>query len=103
MEIQGEEENIDRVILAIEAGRYVRIENMDSRTIPVDPGRTSIQDGKHVPTDISDPAWGLYPTKRRTSSFERQKQMLEEFLERNAISKAQYEKSLYDLMEKMNH
>ena len=35
MEIQGEEENIDRVILAIEAGRYVRIENMDSRTIPL--------------------------------------------------------------------
>lgn len=37
MEIQGEEENIDRVILAIEAGRYVKIENMDSRMIPVDP------------------------------------------------------------------
>jgi acylphosphatase len=36
MEIQGTEENIDRVILAIEAGRYVRIENMDSRTIPVE-------------------------------------------------------------------
>ena len=36
MEIQGEEENIDRVILAIERGTYVRIENMDTRTIPVD-------------------------------------------------------------------
>ena len=36
LEIQGEEENIDKVILAIEAGRYVRIENMDSRTIPVE-------------------------------------------------------------------
>ena len=36
MEIQGEEENIDRVILAIEAGRYVKIEHMDSRTIPLD-------------------------------------------------------------------
>ena len=35
MEIQGEKEDIDKVILAIEAGRYVRIENMDSRTIPV--------------------------------------------------------------------
>ena len=34
-EIQGEEENIDKVILAIEAGRYVKIENMDSRMIPV--------------------------------------------------------------------
>jgi len=38
MEIQGEEENIDKVILAIEAGRYVRIENMNSRTIPVAEG-----------------------------------------------------------------
>ena len=36
MEIQGEEENIDKVILAIEAGKYVRIENMDSRTIPLE-------------------------------------------------------------------
>ena len=35
MEIQGEEEKIDRVILAIEAGRYVRSENMDSRMIPL--------------------------------------------------------------------
>ena len=35
MEIQGTEENIDKVILAIERGRYVRIENIDSRTIPV--------------------------------------------------------------------
>jgi len=33
MEIQGTDENIDRVILAIEAGRYVKIENMDSRMI----------------------------------------------------------------------
>ena len=36
MEIQGTEDAIDKVILAIEAGRYVRIENMDSRTIPVE-------------------------------------------------------------------
>ena len=35
MEIQGEEDNIDRVILAIERGTYVRIENMDSRMIPL--------------------------------------------------------------------
>ena len=35
MEIQGTEENIDRVILAIEAGRHAKIENMDSRMIPV--------------------------------------------------------------------
>ena len=35
MEIQGEPENIDRVILAIERGTYVRIENINSRTIPL--------------------------------------------------------------------
>ena len=35
MEIQGGEEQIDSVILAIERGTYVRIEDMDSRTIPV--------------------------------------------------------------------
>jgi acylphosphatase len=37
MEIQGTEEAIDKVIMSIESGRYVQIENMDSRTIPVDP------------------------------------------------------------------
>ena len=37
MEIQGEEEKIDQVILAIERGTYIRIENMDDRTIPVEP------------------------------------------------------------------
>ena len=35
MEIQGTEENIDQVILAIERGSYVRIENMNSRTVPL--------------------------------------------------------------------
>ena len=35
MEIQGEERQIDRVILAIEAGGYVRIERMEVHTIPV--------------------------------------------------------------------
>lgn len=37
MEIQGSEEAIDQVILAVEAGRYIKIENMDSRTIATDP------------------------------------------------------------------
>ena len=37
MEIQGSEEAIEAVILAVERGRYVRIENMDCRTIPSDP------------------------------------------------------------------
>ena len=36
MEIQGTEEQIDKVILAIEAGRYIRIESMDVHTIPAD-------------------------------------------------------------------
>ena len=35
MEIQGEERNIDRVILSIESGRYIQIEKMDVRNIPV--------------------------------------------------------------------
>lgn len=34
MEIQGTEEQIDQVIRAIERGRFIRIEHMDSRTIP---------------------------------------------------------------------
>ena len=37
MEIQGTEKQIDNVILAIERGTYVRIENMDRKTIPVVP------------------------------------------------------------------
>ena len=35
MEIQGTEEQIDAVILAIDRGTYVHIENMDVKTIPV--------------------------------------------------------------------
>lgn len=35
MEIQGTEEQIDQVILMIEKGRFVRIENMEARTIPL--------------------------------------------------------------------
>ena len=35
MEIQGTEEDIDQVILAIERGRYVEIRNMEVKTIPV--------------------------------------------------------------------
>lgn len=36
MEIQGEESAIDQVILAIEAGRYVEITNLEVKTIPVE-------------------------------------------------------------------
>ena len=35
MEIQGTEEQIDRVILAVERGSFVRIENMNAKSIPV--------------------------------------------------------------------
>ena len=35
MEIQGTEEQIDNVIMAIERGTYVKIESMDVKTIPV--------------------------------------------------------------------
>ena len=35
MEIQGTEAQIDRVILAIERGTYVLIENLRAKTIPV--------------------------------------------------------------------
>ena len=37
MEIQGTEEAIDQVILAIEAGRDIRIENMYVKTLPTQP------------------------------------------------------------------
>ena len=39
MEIQGEEEQIERVIQSIDAGRYVSIERMDVKTIPVEEER----------------------------------------------------------------
>lgn len=63
-----------------------------------------LDEGAEMTTDIKDPAWGSlsYEEKNRVL-YERQKQMLEEFLERNAISKEQYEKSLHDLIEKMTN
>ena len=36
MEIQGTEEQIDRVILAVERGAFIRIENMRVETLPVE-------------------------------------------------------------------
>ena len=35
MEIQGTEEQIDNVIIAIERGGYIRIDSMDVKTIPI--------------------------------------------------------------------
>ena len=37
MEIQGSEKQIDLVLRAINAGRYIEIDRMDARTIAVDP------------------------------------------------------------------
>ena len=50
----------------------------------------------------SKTAWeSMTPEKKKQELFRRQKQTLDLFLERNAISKSQYDKSLGDLIEKM--
>jgi acylphosphatase len=41
MEIQGTEEQIDQVILAVERGAYVIIENLYAKTIPLVEGERS--------------------------------------------------------------
>lgn len=43
----------------------------------------------------------LTPEEKKRQLFLKQKNTLDLFLERNAISKAQYDKSLGDLIEKM--
>ena len=43
----------------------------------------------------------MSPEEKRKQLFSRQKNTLDLFLERNAISKNQYDKSLGDLIEKM--
>ena len=43
----------------------------------------------------------LTPEEKKKQLFLKQKKTLDLFLERNAISKAQYDKSLGDLIEKM--
>lgn len=55
-----------------------------------------------VDTDFEKREWETltYEEKNRLL-FLRQKRLLDMFLERNAISKAQYEKSLRDLTSKM--
>ena len=50
----------------------------------------------------SQTSWeNLTPEEKKKRLFPKQKQTLDLFLERNAISKAQYDKSLGDLVEKM--
>ena len=43
MEIQGDENAIDKVILAIEAGRYVEITDMAVRTMKINPDERSFR------------------------------------------------------------
>ena len=60
------------------------------------------QDGEDMTADIKDPAWAsLSYAEKNRELFERQKRLLGMFLERGAISKKQYEKSLHDLTENM--
>lgn len=52
--------------------------------------------------DISDKEYSqLTAEEKRIRLYLSQKKLLDDFLERNAISKAQYDKSLGDLTEKM--
>ena len=53
--------------------------------------------------DINDKEYSqLTAEEKRIRLYLSQKKLLDDFLERNAISKAQYDKSLGDLTEKMN-
>ena len=52
--------------------------------------------------DLNQIEWeNLTPQEKKKQLFIKQKKLLDTFLERNAISKAQYDKSLGDLREKM--
>ena len=51
--------------------------------------------------DAEQPMPGLSHAEKRHRLFLSQKQTLDSFLERGAISRIQYEKSLYDLRTKM--
>ena len=52
--------------------------------------------------DISDKEYSqLTAEEKKIRLYISQKKLLDDFLERNAISKAQYDKSLGDLTEKM--
>ena len=37
MELQGDEAQIDRVVQSLDRARYIRIESLEARRIPVDP------------------------------------------------------------------
>ena len=44
MEIQGTEEQIDRVVLAIGKGGFIRIENVSVCSVPVEPSERSFRE-----------------------------------------------------------
>ncbi len=51
---------------------------------------------------MDQPAWDrLSPEEKKTALFLKQKDLLDTFLSHHAISRAQYDKSLKDLREKM--
>lgn len=51
-----------------------------------------------------DDTWSkLSPEEKKQQLYEKQKHTLDLFLQRNAITKAQYDKSLGDLTEKMGY
>ena len=51
---------------------------------------------------VSDDVWqSLSPAEKKKQLYRNQKQLLGTFLERGAITRAQYEKSLGDLTRKM--
>lgn len=57
---------------------------------------------EHITVD--NDAWAsLTPEEKKRALYEKQKKLLDDFLERNAISKAQYDKSLHDMTEKMGY
>lgn len=62
-----------------------------------------LEGGQNVITDAKDEWASLTPKEKKRALYEKQKKLLDDFLERNAISQAQYEKSLHDLTEKMGY
>lgn len=51
---------------------------------------------------MTQPNWEtLSPDEKKKELYLKQKRLLDTFRERNAISQAQYEKSLHDMTEKM--
>ena len=55
---------------------------------------------EHITVD--NDAWASFtPDEKKRVLYEKQKKLLDDFLERNAISETQYDKSLHNMTEKM--